>query len=244
VGENEVYRWNGDGEPEPLCGDGMREEIMSKASTTWCESQAAPSNRALLTVDQKNREVHVYTQKGKVYVYSIDRNAWTYYDVDGGYEICDLIYNPTTGNFYAAFSSAAAGTAGVARLDATQTGANDSISNSGTVALSAEAWFAPIEMTGPRYDLLVETLRVQHAITGDQTAQTTTAYVSKDQGQTFPKSHAVTVYPLSGGEYRPMSISLFQSFGTLLIKLVHVGKGWRRQLELLPSGGRRAGVAR
>ena len=233
VGEDEVYRWRpGMDTPEPLCGDAMREEVMSKASATWCEAQSSPANRALLCVDPKNREVWVYTQKGKLYVYDIDDKAWSIHDAGGGsgvdttgYQVCDMAYNPTTGNMYFAFSTAPAGTAGLARLDPTQSEALDSFSSSGTSTVYAELWPRPIELVAPRYDIRLERLRIHHKVTASQTGQTTTAYVSKDQGITFPVYNQVTLDPVSTGEYRPMSIPLQQTRATIQPRIQHAGKG-------------------
>jgi hypothetical protein len=231
IGENEIYSWDLSGAPVPLCGDAMREEIMSKASATWVESQAT-YNTPLLRVDQKNRELWVYTQKGRLYVYDLDEKAWSVHDAGGdtsvnptGYEVADMLYNPNTGHMYFAFGTAAAGTAGVARLDPTVTDAEDSISTSGTLPVYSEIWPRPIETSGPRADVLVEAVRFHHAVTSSQTSQTTTAAVSFDHGQTFTKTNQVTLDPVSTGEYRPMEVALYQSWGSCLVRLLHAGKG-------------------
>jgi hypothetical protein len=231
IGENEIYAWDLSGPPRPLCGDAMRETIMNKVSTSWVESQAT-YNTPLLRVDAKNREVWVYTQKGILFCYDIDEKAWSQHDAGGGsainpvgYEIRDMIFNPNTGNMYFAFGTAAAGTAGLARLDPTATDAEDSISTSGTLPVYSELWTRPIETSGPRSDITVECIRIHHAVTTSQTSQTTTAAVSYDHGITFPNTNQVTLSPVSTGGYAPMEIPLYESWGSILPRVIHVGKG-------------------
>lgn len=233
VGDDEVYRWSpGMNAPEALCGDGMRDEIMNKASATWVESQTAPANVPLLKVDQRRRLVYVYTQKGKLYVFHLDEEVWSVLEAGGdtsvsptGKQIAAMEYNPNTGNMYFAFTEAPAGTAGLARLDESQSPAKDSYSTSGTSDVHAEMWPKPFELTGPRHELLLDNVKVYHKATASQTGQTTTAYVSRDHGVTFPKSNQVTLAPVSTGGYRPMRISLFQSWGSLLLRILHSGNG-------------------
>jgi hypothetical protein len=205
---------------------------MAKASGSWVEAQSSPGNVPWLRIDHANREMWVYTQKGKFYVYDLDQRSWTVHDAGGdtsaspvGYQACAAAYDPTNGNVKVAFTTAAAGTAGVARVDALQAGAEDGISSLGTVPVRWEAWLPPIELSGPRYDAVVHNLRVFHAITASQAGQTLTAYVSRNHGITFPNQNQVTVSPLSSGEYLPMEMTLFQQGATLLVRLLHDGHG-------------------
>lgn len=232
IGENYLWRMRPGGEPEDICGPAMRREMFNKSSASWVEAQSAPANRALLVYDQRNKRLLAYTQKGKLYAYDIDSGSWSVYDFGGGdavsavgYEICDMAYNPNTDNVYIAFSSAATGTAGLARLDETQAGAEDGISSSGTLPVYAELWPRAIEANSSETDLQIDTLRFRHAITANQTNQTTTGYVSTDGGVTFPKSLAFTAAPLSTGAYRPIEYPLFQSWHTIQPRIVHAGKG-------------------
>jgi hypothetical protein len=238
IGEDEFYRWRpGMDQPEPLCGDAMRETIMAKGSG-WVESQSAPANRALLAIDQRNREVWVYTQKGLLYVYSIDRRGWSGPFEAGmgtgteGYQVCDMIYNPNTREMYFAFSTAAAGTAGLARLDPTQAVAEDSISSSGTLPVRADLQLRPLELATPFYELLAEKIRMKLKVTATQTDQTLTGYVSKDQGVTWPKSNQVVVDPVSTGEYRRGHITVWQQGESLMLRLLKIGKGGPSQFAI------------
>lgn len=225
IGENEIYVWSIGEDPVPLCGFAMQEEVMSKSDATWCEFQSAPGNRALLEIDQRNREMWVYTQKGVLFCYQLDAKAWTAHDVDGGYEICDMAYNPTTGNMYFAFTNAPAGTAGIARLDATAVPAEDSISTSGTTPVVAEVWPRAIEAMTPAADVQVDVLRFYHKATDSQSGQIMRGDVSFDQGVSFAKSLTFNLAPLSTGGFVPISLPVFQAWNTVQTRIVHTGKG-------------------
>jgi hypothetical protein len=235
IGENEVYRLaRGSDTPEPLCGDAMRDEIMNKASASWVESQAFPANAALLTVDPKNREVWVYTQKGNPYVYNIDRSAWTGpMDVSGstsvtpvGYQISAMKYNANTGNVYFAYSTApGVTTPSLARMDTTQSASRDNISQGSPVDVAADLWLRPIEPRGGPRKINVELVRLFHRVTGSQTGNTTTAYMSYNHGATFPNSNQVTLDPVSEGNYKPMTIALRKTRETIMLRLLHLGFG-------------------
>jgi hypothetical protein len=236
VGDTGVFRWDVvRNNTTELCGDAMRDEIMNKNAASWCESQPAPANRALLAIDQRNREMYVYTQKGKWYVKSLDAPpgaGWVTHDAGGGdsvnpvgYQICDMAYNPTTGNMYFAFTTAAAGTAGLARLDPTVTPAQDSISTSGTLPVWAEIWPRPIEAMTPSVDVQVNTIRFYHKVTESQAGQTMRGDISFDQGVSFTKSLTFDLAPLSTGGFVPLEFPTFQAWNTIQTRLVHSGEG-------------------
>ena len=217
---------------EIYTGDLESNRTVTETAYSWCEDQPGPANRALLSIDRATRKVYVYTQNGRIYVYAIDRKAWSVMDAAGGtgvtpygYPVCDMIFNPNTRNMYFAFTGAPAGTAGLARLDAKQTPAADSFSSSGTSTVTAELWPRPLELFGPRMDMTVEVARIHHRVTAAQSGQTTTFGVSTDQGQTFSATNQVTLDPISTGEYRPMEVALFQTGGTLQMRVVHSGDG-------------------
>lgn len=240
IGEDEVYRWKpGMEAPFQLCGDAVRDEVFSKASA-WVESQSFPANAALLTADLATRSMYVYAQKGKLHALDLDDDAsWSVLEVGGdtsvaftGRQICDMAYNPNTGNTVVAFTEAAAGTAGVARLDATQSAAQDSISTSGTSQVHGELWLRPFELTGPRHELLVDSVTAYHDTTADQTGQTTTAFVSFDRGRTFPKSNQVTLIPYGDAAAEPLRVALYQQGGTILLRILHSGNGGENSFNI------------
>jgi hypothetical protein len=301
IGENEVYRMKPGVPPEPLCGDGMREEILNKDSATWVESQAT-YNLPILRVHKKDRQVWVYTQKGRIYVYHLDYQAWSFLDAGGGssltptgYEVRDMLYNPNTQTMYVAWGTAAAGTAGLTRAqmsfpawavarayttnytvvpttangfryrattggtshatteptwptaagstvvdntvtwtcEDTDDGAYDTISNSGTLPVVADLWLKPLEMTAPRWDAILEEIGVHHSSTVAQASasQTTTAYVSFNEGVTFPKSHQMTLNTSPGGKIRdPMVV--WQMGPSVLPRIEHSGYGGEGNFSL------------
>lgn len=230
IAEDSVYAWNYGDAPQDICGEGMRAEVMNKSSASWVENQTY--NMPICHVDKKNHVVWVYTQKGKIFLYFIRYKAWATIDVGGdtsvspvGYEVRSIRYHPATGNMYVAFGTASAGTAGLARLDATVSGDLDTISDSGESTVHSEVWYRPLEMTGPRYEILLDNVQVYHNATASQSGQTTTAYVSFNQGISFPKSNQVTLNPVSDGGFEPMRIDLYESYGSVMLRLLHSGVG-------------------
>lgn len=230
VAEDSVYAWNYGEAPVDICGEGMRAEVMNKSATSWVENQTY--NMPICHVDKKNHVVWVYTQKGKIFLYFIRYKAWATVDVGGdtsvspvGYEVRSIRYHPATGNMYVAFGTAAAGTAGLARVDAAMAGDLDQISDSGMLTVYSEAWYRPMEMTGQRYEILLDNVQIYHNATASQTGQTTTAYVSFDHGITFPKSNQVTLSPVSAGGFEPLRLDLYESYGSVMLRLLHSGVG-------------------
>lgn len=236
VGENGVYRWNIDDEPEELCGEAMLREMFDKSAATWCESQASPANRALLTIDQKNKRLYVYVQKGRIHCYDIRRQAWSVIDAGGdstvsarGYQICDMIYNPNTGHVYVAFTEAATGTAGLARLDATQAAAQDQISSSGTLPVYFDIIPPPIEAR-PRADVFVERLFADVECTVAN--QSATAYYSRDQGATFTATSTARDLNTSMTNYEPERFVIAKGWGSITPRLLITGKAGTGALKL------------
>jgi hypothetical protein len=236
VGENGVYRWNVNDEPEELCGEAMLSEMFDKSTASWVESQASPANRAILTIDQKNKRVLCYTQKGIIHVYDIRRRAWSVIDAGGdssatatGYQICDMLYNPGTGFTYVAFTEAATGTAGLARLDDTQAAAEDQISSTGTLPVYFDIITRPIE-TRPRTDVAVDELiaNVDCSVAG-QSAQ---GYYSKDQGSTFTASGDARDLSITTSGYEPERFTIYQGWGSITPRLLVTGKAGTGALKV------------
>lgn len=220
IGEYEIYSYTVGGEPNPLCGDGMRERIMARGSN-WVESQST-YNRPILRIDQSKLIVWVYTQKGKLYAYDLRTQSWSTHIVnDGTVEVDCIEWNRNTGNMYVGF-----GGHGLTRMDYTSI-ARDVIDNtSAQYDVDCTVVFKPIELySPPRYDYALQQIRFMHAATEDQTGQTTTAAYSFDQGKTFVKSSTVTLSPLSSnGEFVPFRYPARQGRATITVKLSHVGK--------------------
>ena len=220
IGEDGFYRWREGGAPEELCGEGMLREVFEKAAATWVENQAAPANRPLLTIDQRAKSALLYLQKGVIHRYDIRGKAWSIVE-SGGHEVCDLLFNPGTGHTYVAFSTASSGTAGLARLDATQAAAEDQISSSGTLPVTHEIIFRPIEGR-PRVDMAVDELHVHcDATVANQMAS---AYCSFDQGATWEETDAARALNTATGNFEPERFGIWKSWGTITPRLTVVGK--------------------
>lgn len=244
IGENEIYRMRIGGDPVPLCGIGMREEIMNKGAN-WVELQAT-YKRPLLKIDKKFRELWVYTQKGLLYCYHLGDEAippayrayspqvgmWTRHKVSTGIEVDAMLWNSNTQNFYVSF-----GGYGITKLNYSATTTKDGIDNTATTySVSSTLTMKPIELyQPPRFDVILEEVRLLHAATESQTGNTATIYYSFDQGSTYAKSDAVTISPLSGaGEFIPLRFPAWESGSTVTVKLVHAGNGGEAAFALSP----------
>ncbi len=233
IGENEVYRMKIGSEPIPLCGVGMREEIMNKGAN-WVELQST-YKRPLLKVDKKFRELWVYTQKGLLYCYHLGDEAippafrayspqvgmWTRHKVSTGIEVDAFLWNSNTQNLYVSF-----GGSGITRLNYAAATSQDTIDNTATnLSVSSTVTMKPIEVyQPPRFDAILEEIRFLHAATESQTGDTLTASYSFNQGSTYTKSDAVTISPLSvAGEFIPLRLPAWESGPTVTVKLVHAG---------------------
>lgn len=233
IGEDSVWALRaGTGEvPRDICGDRMRADVMDKGAN-WVENQAAPNNAPLLCIDQHLRLIYVYTQKGRVFVYSIRDDAWSFDDAGGdasvapfGAELRAMRYHPETRTVYFSFGTATLGSPILARLDATQAEYDDQVSTLETKPVLAEFWPRALETTAPHTDLLVETIRFRHKATADQSGQLLVGQYSTDGGVTFPAALGAQLDPVSGGGFIPCEMPVYQSWNTVQPRIYHVGKG-------------------
>lgn len=219
IGENEIYRLAPGGSPEPLCGPGMREEIMNKTSSTWVETAGGGTSTPHLKVHQKDREVWVYTQHGKIYVYDIDgkhagKPGWSYLDIGGASSIKDMAYNPTTGNMYVIDNGG-----NIRRY--VDDGSGQDTDALTSYNITTETVTRSIGLSGPRLDAVLEDIWVHHGALSSQLGQTTTASASFDGGVTFPKTDQVTINTAA----KPDPIVLWQMGPSVTPKISHVGSG-------------------
>lgn len=231
IGENEIYRYRvGQESPTPMCGDGMREEIMNKAAATWVEAQAT-YKRPLLTIDKSRLIMWVYTQKNKLYSYDLRQKLWCSHEIGPGIPVEAMAWNQNTDNLYAAW-----GGYGLSRLD-DAAGANDTIDNTAnTYGVTKTLILRPVELyVPPRYEYAMQSVRFFHGATASQSGQTVTVSYSFDQGSTYPKSQVATVAPLSaGGDFVPLRIPCRQGRASVTIKIEHVGKAGETEWVLSP----------
>ena len=241
IAENGVYRYAVGDTPQELCGDAMREAIMARGAD-WVESQAN-YNRPLLVIDPDKLLLYVYTQKAKLFVYDIQRKAWTTFSVGSGVQVQAMLFNATTRKMYVSFE----GAHGIARLDYSATPTEDTIDNTGTTYPGhVRIVFRPIEVyQPPRYDATLEELRTFHAVTVSRSGQTLTASFSFDQGTSYPRSIPFSDLPLSsGGEMVPLVIPVFQTAPSITTKLEHVGKLGEAAWSLSPRFSAKINVRR
>lgn len=217
IGEEEIYAFDGTAPPVAIAGEGMREAIFDKGAD-WVETQAT-ANRPLLRVDEKNRELRIYSQKGKLWLYNLTTKKWSSETLikdssQGVSEIIDLIYFRQ--KFYAIGE-----TNKIVREDSATT--KDEVYSAGVTSydVPADVWLHPFESL-PRSDLLIESLILHHDIPGDQTGTTLQVALSFDRGVTFPEQHTITV-PISS-DRQPIEIPLWQSGPHLTVRLRHLGK--------------------
>lgn len=220
IAENECYRMKLGSEPVPFCGDSMREEIMSRG-VNWVESQST-YNLPILSIDSKNSEVYVYTQKGKLYIYNLASEAWSVCDIQSR-EVAGMLFNPVTGKMQISL-----GGKGLIRLDDTVT-SKDTIDNTATqYPVSKDITLRPFELTYPRAELCLHDVGVYHLVTASQSAEVLYCYTSVDRGATFSRFVEVrfdTAVPR-------IPFSMYQFGLTVLPKISHVGSAGRAAWSL------------
>lgn len=216
ISEDDVCRFTiGMDEPEGIGGDAMREEIMARGSD-WVESQAT-YNMPILRINKRDKELLVYTQKSKIYVYNIERKGWTTWDVPNGAEVADMIYNPNTRKMYVAI-----GGYGLARVDWNAADANDTIDNTAnTYTGTKEVITRPIEAFSPRVDWIVDNAGVFHLATASQSGQLFRLYASFDRGATFTYDSGNLTLDITDPRNE---VGIFESAPSVTLKITHTGK--------------------
>lgn len=179
IGENGCYRMNSDGgEPVEFCGEGMREEIMARGSG-WVETQST-YNMPFLVVEHFNKEVWVYTQKSKIYVYNIPSNSWSYFDCPNSAEVRTMLFDTIGQRMLVAF-----GGYGATRLMETSS-AKDSIDDTvNTYTITYDVIPKPMELFAPRYEAALLEIGAFHNATASQSGQTIEVAFSHDRGSTW-----------------------------------------------------------
>ena len=233
IGESDIYQMEPGDTPTPICGDGMREEIMNHGAD-WVESQLT-YKMPILAIDKDKLIVWVYTQKAKLYAYDLRAKLWSTHQVGDGFEVAAMLWNQNTKNFYVAF-----GDHGLARMDyatGATTGANDTIDNSGTSypgTMSVTFKAVEIDQDGLTLEFKLEhmTPRISCKVTGQQL---TGAY-SFDGGETFPKSQTLAITSLTTGkQFKPVRLDCQQSDTQITPKIECTGKLGEAAFALSPK---------
>jgi hypothetical protein len=231
ISDREVWRLKIGYEPRPICGDAMREEIMAHGAT-WVENDAQTDyNRALIAVNEKDREIWVYTQASKLYVYHMgdeatpavfrpytpEKGKWTTLDLQG-LKVSSIAYNQQTGKMEVVVGTTTV-TMTLIRLDPASP-LQDVTTLAGTLQnATVTLVFKPVEQYAPRFDAIVESIGVFHTATASQTGQTLTAYFSTDRGLTYPHSVPLQFDPTVAR----IDIPAWQFGPSITLKLVYTG---------------------
>lgn len=233
VGENEVYRMKLGEAPRPMCGPGMREEVMAHGAN-WVEKQSS-SNRALLAVDQANNDVWVYTQKDKVFVFNLETGTWSTIDIattnPAQHTFAAMIFDTIGQRMCAAIGDGTAiGGSNATRLTETVSTA-DTFEAAGTLySITNDIVFKPIELFSPRFQLSVRQVDLYHNATASQTGNTLTMSYSLDRGTTWNIPADILsgnpLYPITINVNDPMiPMPLYAMGNSVTIKLSRTGQG-------------------
>lgn len=239
LAENDAYVYGGSGDPDSFAGEGMRERIFDHGAG-WVNNPTLDVHMPLLAIDKLKQIVFVYTQRGKLFAYDIRQKAWATIYVSGNPEVTAMLWNENTGNFYVAFNSY-----GLTRLDYASA-LNDTLDNTAsTFAADMNVVFVIETSDGARYDASLERIVAYYRSDITQTGQTVTAYVSFDQGATYPHSVSCTPSVIStNGNFLPLPIPIHQRGPTLTVKLARSGKAGETAWSLSPRLAARLAVLR
>lgn len=212
IGQEDVFMWDGQSAPIPITGLGMREEIFKRSAGDFVTdiSDADYTPIPILRIDKKNKDVYVYTRDKIVYVYNIERGAWSYidfpYDVNGNLDrIIDMHYFDGE-MFFSTKTQKVLSTLG--------TGATYDY----TVTLDLPL----IEIIDPRIEVLVESLNIRHKMA---TSKQFTVMISRTGTDTFTEQTTVTV-PARTELIKTEEIPLWQTSGQLRIRLTSTNSGF------------------
>ena len=212
IGEDRIYRMKiGADGPTAIDTPGMFEEIMNKAAASWVESQST-YNMPLLTIDHADKDIWLYTQKGKIYIYNLDTKMWSYLDSNPAgtsAEVRSMIFDPVSNRMLVSF-----GGQGATRFDETCDAQDTIVAGGGTPwNILSEVVPKPFELFAPRYEASLLEVGLFHNATIQQ-GSITIAY-SYDRGATYTarriSSHIVSDEPAHKTSTRGHSAHLLQS---------------------------------
>jgi hypothetical protein len=190
ISEQHVCRMKIGSAVEFIDGPGMYEAIMDQSSSTWVEKQAT-YNMPILRIDHAHRDVWVYTQKGKIYVWNMDTQLWNYFDTNPtgtAAEVQAMHFDPTSQRMLVSWGGAAA-----TRFDETSD-AKDTIATGGGTQWDVynDIIPKPFELRAPRYESTLLEIGAFHIATTEQ--GTITLQYSTDRGTSFTDC---TGYPIT-----------------------------------------------
>lgn len=207
----EVYEFDGSSDPVPLLGDEMRETVINQSVVDY----------PCIEVDADNHELYVYTQAGVIYVYNLATKAWSQINLDASNtNVADLLYVKASGETRREMWAATAGSSNIVRLKSGQT--QDNITGT-PIDVTAFVWFKPLQSSGGRRDITVESLTLIHEVTASQAASELEVDVSMNGGSTFPYTNTVRISPLAIGGPVPCEVPLWETGPRLTLALTYSG---------------------
>lgn len=227
IGENHVYKMKigADSGPTMIDSPGMFEEIFARGGN-WVESQST-YNMPLLAIDHVNKDVWVYTQKGKIYIYSIQAGLWSYIDTNPtgtSAEVRAMIFDPTSNRMLVSFGGAAA-----TRFDETSDAADTIVAGGGTSwNIADQVQPKPFELFAARYEAALLEVGLFHLATL-QNGSLTIEY-SLDRGATWttPAGYPVTSWI---GDPR-IRLALAAQGVSVTIRITRTGSGGARNFTI------------
>lgn len=177
--------------PQEIDSPGIYEEIFARGAN-WVESQAT-YNLPILAIDHANKDVWIYTQKGKIYIYSIQSKLWSYLDTNPtgtSAEVSAMVFDPVSNRMLVSF-----GGQGATRFDETSNAQDTIIAGGGTAwNIQRDLVPKPFELFAARYEASLLEVGLFHNAT-IQNGSLTLSY-SYDRGATYttPPGYPVTSF--------------------------------------------------
>jgi len=223
IGENHVYKMKigADSGPTMIDSPGMFEEIFARGSN-WVESQPM-YNAPLLAIDHANKDVWIYTQRGKIHVYSIQSGLWSYLDTNPtgtSAEVRAMIFDPTSNRMLVSFGDAA-----TTRFDETSDVGDMIVTGGGTTwNIANDIVPKPFELFAARYEATLLEVGLFHLATV-QNGSLSISY-SYDRGVTYTTPSG---YPVTSWIGNPrIRLPVTATGESVTVKISRTGAGGRR----------------
>lgn len=222
----EVFAWTLEGDPTPLASLAMREALFGpKASRV-----ASP----VLAVDRGRKEVWVYAREHKLDLYSLELKEWigsyTVKDDEGDpMAVSDLRFvhlaGETVPRMWAAVHTAdydeIPDEMRLVRLDEAAT--LDNVMGN-TREVRCTIVLPPLRTPAPALDTTLETLGIDHGITGDQVAGRLIVSASSDNGQTWTEVSDTAIEELLVDGEERHEVDVWETGRAILVKIEYEGQ--------------------
>jgi hypothetical protein len=221
IGDDHVYRMNvgTDTTPTAIDSPGMYEEIMAR-DANWVENQST-YNLPLLVADDINGDIWIYTQKGKIYIYHVATQQWSWLDAGDGAEVAAMIFDSVSLRMLVSFGGQSA-----TRFDETSNAQDTIVTGGGTGwDITSDIVPRPFELFAPRYEATLLEVGLFHLAT-IQNGSLTLSY-SYDRGATWtvPSGYPLTSSWITSPRIR---MALAATGPSVTIKIGRTGAGGAR----------------